>query len=162
MKLMILLMLFAHFLFAQSEVKEIKVFNIDAIGDFCGAREYEVYKVLRTLKYPPKKDDDNTSELIYLAGAMLHKEDFRTYKGKGFSTEYISRGENEKILITSIHFDASAIHPEDRDKKKLLKRFGIDSNEKADALKMQLDETTLQLNFDGNRLKSVDIEIYIN
>lgn len=140
--LLSILLLFTSSLVAESEAKEIKVFNFDAVSDFYDARDYEVRMAIKNLKKLPQKREDN----------------FRTIKGNNFWADYFIR-DDAKILISQMHFDANAMHPEDRDKEKLLKRFGIDSNEPADKLMFGDGTMMLYLEFNSKTLKSVDIDI---
>lgn len=144
--IILLLLLFTHSVAAETEAKDIKIFDYDAFFDFCDAREYEVRMSIKNLKQLPPKDD---------------KYDFRTIKGNKFRANFLIR-DDKKILISQMHFDASAMHPEDRDKQKLLKRFGIDSNEPADKLSFGDAGLELYFNFDGKTLKSVDIKTFID
>lgn len=140
--LLSMLLLFTSSLVAETEAKEIKVFNYDAMSDFYDARDYEVRMAIKNLKQLPQKREDN----------------FRTIKGNNFWADYLIR-DDKKILLSQMHFDANAIHPEDRDKEKLLKRFGIDSNESSDKLALGDGTVMLYFEFNGKTLKSIDIDI---
>lgn len=140
--LLSMLLLFTSTLVAETEAKEIKVFNYDAMSDFYEARDYEVRMVIKNLKKLPQK----------------HKDNFRTIKGNDFWADYFIR-DDAKILISQMHFDASALNPEDRNKEKLLKRFGIDSNESSEKLAFGDGPMMLYFEFNGTALKCIDIDI---
>ena len=141
MKRVLILLLLPYLLFTTTEAKEIP-YNSDyyeIMTDFVTAREREVQQIINNLKQLPP----------------ANKYGMRKLKTKSIRADFLIR-DDSKVIIEKMHIDASAIHPDDRDKKKLLKRFGIDPNESASKIKVGDGMLSLYLNFEGNRLTSID------
>ena len=141
MKRVLILLVLPYLLFSTTEAKEIP-YNSDyyeIMTDFVTAREREVQQIINNLKQLPP----------------ANKYGIRKLKTKSIQAYFFVRDDG-KVLIAKMHIDASAIHPDDRDKKRLLKRFGIDPNESASKIEVSGSADSLYLNFEGNRLTSID------
>jgi hypothetical protein len=165
--LLSMLLFFTNSLVAETEAKNISGFDYDAYFDFCGAREYEVLTAIKNFEKLSPKEKRNFKIMEYEvlnppeSPEYVYKLRNITIKGDKFWADFLIRYD-KKILISHIHLDASVMHPEDQDKEKLLKRFGIDSNESADKLTFGDAYTTINFSFDGKTLKSVDIKTFID
>ena len=143
MKKTLMILLLPYLLFATTEIKEIYTCHYVIMANFTKAREREVQQVIHNLKYLPPANEYG-----------MRKLNTQTIQADFFIRD------DSKVIIEKVHFDASAIHPEDRDKKRLLKRFGIDPNESANTISLADDFSTVYFNFKGNKLESVDVKYY--